>query len=60
MGAAWEANLEGGDVTDIVGKILPRDISDGSLVWSRDLGAHIDNNLEDQGRECDLLKTGQT
>ena len=58
VGADWEAILEGGGRSDSIVKVLPRGSAGSTLVWSRDMGDHGDNESEVRGSACEFLDTG--
>ena len=56
MVAAWEATLEVVGGADSINKILPRSSAGRTPVWSGDMGAHGNNESEDRGSACELLR----
>ena len=60
MGATWESTLEGGGRANILGIFLPRGSAGGTLVWSRDMDDHGENDTEIRGSACEFLEEGHT
>ena len=60
MGAAWEANSEGGGGANVLGTFLLCGSVGSTLVWSGDMGANRDNDSAVRGRACDFLESGHT
>ena len=60
MGAAWKATSEVGGGADSIINFLMHGSAGGTIVSSRGMSAHGDNESEVRGISYDFLKTGNT
>ena len=60
MGAAWEATLEGGVEANSLGKVLPHGSAGKTIVWSGDMGDHVDNDSVVRESACEFLEADHT